>query len=477
MENAVQVGVSAKHAVVRLAWPLASLMLGETLMGLVDTKLVGGLGAAALGGVGLANAALYLTNIATLGLMRSVKVCTAHAVGRGLPHLGVAYVRIGACLGLGVGLIFAGLLAHAHWVWPLFDLHGELADQAGAYLRARAYGLPAFCALAALMEHRQGLGQVRSSLWIGLGGNLLNGVLAYSLIYGHLGLPALGVEGAGLGTAITEWVQLALMAAMLLRDLRRGVWRGNGEGLPFMQGLRELSAVGLPTAVHFGFEYLAFAACTGILAQLGEAEVAAHQIAVVINRLAYLPGLAMGEVACILVSNALGANDLQEAERSVRAALTTAVSFMVVVGILLATCGSWLVGMFSEDPLIIQRTARVLLLAGVFQILDAVNIVMRGALRGARDVRVAAMVGVVVLWSTVPTVTYLLGRIAGWGVLGGWCSFVLQTAICASVYTYRWRYGRWRTQPSSSWVAAVQPGGGPELASRDVPNCAARAPA
>ena len=457
MEHAVQVGASAKHAVVRLAWPLASLMLGETLMGLVDTKLVGGLGAAALGGVGLANAALYLTNIATLGLMRSVKVCTAHAVGRGTPQQGVCYVRVGACLGLFVGLVCGLLLAQSHLVMPLLNLQPDLANQAAVYLQARAWGLPAACALAALMEHRQGLGQVRSSLWIGLGGNLLNGVLAYSLIYGHLGLPALGVQGAGLGTAITEWVQLAVMSSMLLRDLRRGVWRGDGVRLPFMQGLRELSAVGLPTALHFGFEYLAFAACTGILAQLGEIEVAAHQIAIVVNRLAYLPGLAIGEVACILVSNALGAGSVEEAERAVRAALTTAVTFMVIVGIFLATCGPWLTGLFTEDPLIVQRTARVLLLAGVFQILDAVNIVMRGALRGARDVRVAAMVGIGVLWTTVPTVTWLLGRVAGWGVLGGWCSFVIETAICATIYTYRWRYGRWRAQAQAVAPAPQQP--------------------
>ena len=463
MEQAVQVGASARHAVVRLAWPLASLMLGETLMGLVDTKLVGGLGAAALGGVGLANAALYLTNIATLGLMRSVKVCTAHAVGRGTPQQAVCYVRVGAVLGLGVGLLCGLLLAHAGVALQLLDMQSDLADQAQVYLRARAFGLPAACALAALMEHRQGLGQVRSSLWIGLGGNLLNGVLAYSLIYGHLGLPALGVQGAGVGTAVTEWVQVAVMGGMLLRDLRRGVWRGVGHEdvarvpLPFMQGLRELSAVGLPTALHFGFEYLAFAACTGILAQLGELEVAAHQIAIVVNRLAYLPGLAIGEVACILVSNALGAGQVDEAERAVRAALTTAVSFMVMVGIFLATCGHWLSGLFTDDPLIVQRTARVLLLAGVFQVLDAVNIVMRGALRGARDVRVAAMVGICVLWTTVPTVTWLLGRVAGWGVLGGWCSFVVETAICAALYTYRWRYGRWRVQPQVAAPAALPP--------------------
>src|SRR5579872_3375213 len=91
---------------VALAWPIATAMGGETLMGLVDTKLVGGLGPAALGGVGVAMTIVWFGYMVTFGLMRGVKVCVAHAVGRGRGHLGVRYAQAGISIGLVAGALF-----------------------------------------------------------------------------------------------------------------------------------------------------------------------------------------------------------------------------------------------------------------------------------------------------------------------------------------------------------------------------------
>ncbi len=434
---------AARRLVLRLAWPLASLMLGETLMGLVDTKLVGGLGASALAGVGLANAALYLVTISVVGLMRSVKVCTSHSLGEGKPHVSYRYAVVGMAMGFGLGACFALALQHLAPVMLMCGIPPDLVIPTTAYLEARAWGMPAVCALAALMEHRQGLGEVRTSLWVGLLGNALNAALAFVLIEGHLGAPALGVQGAGLGTLCAEWCQLLGMLSVMWME-RQYVLRQLLRTADLVAAARELLTVGLPVAVHFALEYLAFASVTGILAQMGEVEVAAHQIAVVINRLAYLPCLAIGEVACILVSSALGAKQLNDAELGMRAARTTAVGYMTVCGLLLASGGRQLAELFTNDPAIVERAAEALMVAGIFGVLDAINIVLRGALRGARDVRWSAYVGIGVLWTTVPTVTWALGRAAGWGVLGGWCSFVVETAICATIYALRWRYGSWR---------------------------------
>ena len=221
MEQGAERGAAAaRRLVLRLAWPLASLMLGETLMGLVDTKLVGGLGAHALAGVGLANAALYLTTISVVGLMRSVKVCTSHSLGEGTPQLSYRYATVGMVMGFGLGTCFAFLLERMAPVMLLCGIAPELVAPTTAYLSARAWGMPAVCALAALMEHRQGLGEVRTSLWVGLVGNALNAVFAFVLIEGHLGAPMLGVRGAGLGTLCAEWCQLLGMLAVMWTERR-----------------------------------------------------------------------------------------------------------------------------------------------------------------------------------------------------------------------------------------------------------------
>jgi MATE family multidrug resistance protein len=93
------------------------------------------------------------------------------------------------------------------------------------------------------------------------------------------------------------------------------------------------------------------------------------------------------------------------------------------------------------------------LIAAVFQVLDAVNIVLRGALRGAKDVRVVAFIGIGVIWLCVPTAALVLGRWAGWGAVGGWVGFVAETTLAAGLFYARWKSGRWR----SEFVAAEEP--------------------
>jgi MATE family multidrug resistance protein len=432
----------ARYAVLRLAWPICCTMMGETVMGLVDTKLVSNLGAAVLGGVGIANAVLYLSAITVMGLMRSVKICTAHAVGLGRPADSRRFAQVGFLWGLGLGLAVAVAMRWAPALLVAVGVNPDVLPPATDYLLARSWGVPAAFCVAALVEYRQGLSDVRLPMAIGIGGNVVNAVLAYSLIYGHLGFEARGVAGAGLGTSIAEYLQLAAMLAVLA--WRRWHSRPQPSHLGLREAARSMAAVGLPTALHFFCEYLAFAACTGILASLGEVEVAAHQIVVVINRLAYLPGLAMGEVACILVSQALGAGRLDAADAAVRQALRLAVTFMVACGLGFVVFSAPLAGFFTQDPATASRVVHALWIAGVFQVLDATNVVMRGALRGARDVRLAAIMGVTILWACVPTVTFLLGHLAGWGVVGAWCSFLLETALCALVFYRRWYRGRWR---------------------------------
>ena len=441
--------------IVTLAWPIASAMLGETLMGLVDTKLVGGLGPQALAGVGVANALFHLCFITLLGLMRGVKVCTAHAQGAGLGQHGPRYAAAGAGLGLLAGAVLGALFYLAAPLLQAVHIGPDLRAPAMAFLTVRAWGLPAACALAALIEHRQGIGDGRVPMWVGLFGNLLNAPLAYALIYGHAGLPAMGVAGAALATSLTEWLQLAVMAALLWRQMRppagRGVAAlGGGRDSPALPRLawgaaaRELLQVGLPTAVHFGCEMLAFATFTAILGSMPAEDIAAHQIASAINRFNYLFGAAIGEAACILVGRALGAGSLPAADAAVAAAIRVAGLFMLISGVGIALSGNALAHRFTANDEVARTASTLLWLSALWQVMDAFNIVSRAALRGAKDVRVPAAIGITILWACVPTTVYLLGRVAGWGVVGGWCGFLIATTLSAIFYASRWRRGAWR---------------------------------
>jgi multidrug resistance protein, MATE family len=428
-----------------LAAPIAMAMAGETVMGLVDTKLVGGLGPAALGGVGVAMTIAFFGYLSIFGLMRGVKVCVAHAVGEGNGHRGVRYAQAGIALGLAAG---AAVWACTRDVAPLLHairIEPALVPPARSFLAVFTFGAPASAVLSALTQHRQAIGDARTPMIVGLAGNVLNAALGFCLIYGHAGLPALGVRGGAMATATAEVFEALVLVLLLVRRTRRsGTYERARAEVPLRVAVREVAHLGVPTGLQFGSEMLAFATFTALLGTLGTEQIAAHQIALATIRTSFLPGTAVAEAASVLVGQALGRRSLVDADRTTRAALLLAVSFMTSCGILFALGGGLLVRTFTDDAVVASVARRLLLIAAAFQVLDAVGIVLRGALRGARDVRVPALIGVAVVWTCIPTAALLLGRYAGWGAAGGWCGFLAETTIGAILYAVRWRRGSWR---------------------------------
>jgi multidrug resistance protein, MATE family len=428
------------RAVANLAWPIATAMLGETAIGLVDTKLVGGLGAAAIGGTGLGTTLMYLGYALPFGVMRGVKVRVAHAIGEGRPHHAIGYAKAGLALGVLFGLVVFLACRDVGPILTFLRADPAIIPYARDFLAAVTWGAPSTCALSALIQYRQAIGDSRTPMVIGLVGNAFNALFAWSLIYGVFGMPALGVRGAGISTAITETLELAVMLALFLRDARRT----KGDPLPFRRAVSEVNEIGIPTGVQFFAESLAFSTFTVVLGTLGTAEIAAHQIALNVIRVSFLPGVAVAEATSVLVGQALGRRRAVDAEAAVSSGLKLGVGFMAMCGVVFALFGGSLARFFSTDVLVVAAARKLLFVAAAFQVLDATNIVLRGALRGAKDARVVAIVGVGSIWICLPTSALFLGRTMGLGALGGWLGIIAETAIASTLLMLRWRGGAWR---------------------------------
>ena len=441
--------LKTRREVVSLAWPIAVTMLGDTAMGLVDTKLVSGLGSAALGGVGIATTLMWLNYALVFGLMRGVKVRTAHAVGEGRRAEAIAYVQAGLLLALAAG-VFVWLLGRdCSWAFVKLGIDPATVPYARDFMAARTWGAPSVCMLSALIQYRQGAGDSRTPMIVGLLGNVLNAILAYSLIYGvRVGrfiVPALGVKGAGYGTAMAETAEVVILLLVVGREslIARRV---SAFRLPLRRALAEISELGVPTGLQFGLEMLAFTTFTAILGGLGAHEIAGHQVAMAIIRTSFLPGIAVAEAASVLVGKALGARRLDEADRVTRSSIALAAGFMTLCGVVFAFSGELIARQFATEAPLIAVVRRLLMVAAIFQTLDAVTIVLRGALRGAKDVKAIAAIGITVVWLCVPGAAWIFGRHLGWGAVGGWVGFIGETSISACLFWWRWTRGAWRNQ-------------------------------
>lgn len=434
----------ARREVITLAWPIAVALLGDTAMGLVDTALVGGLGANALGGVGVATVLTWLNYAIVFGVMRGVKVCSAHALGESRGEHGLHYARAGAALALLAGAAIFALARDVSWALHALHVDPAMIPYARSFMAARTTLAPLTCLLSALVQWRQGVGDSRTPMRITLSGNVLNAALAWTLIHGHFGMPRLGVAGAGYATAIAEGINALRLAALWIDAWRR---RAPDPDAPSASAaLRRVCAVGVPTGLQFGLETLAFTAFTAILGTVGATGVAAHQIALAVIRTSFLPGVAVSESASVLVGRALGRGEPDEADRMARAALQVAITFMAGCGLVFAFGGGVIARVFTDDPTLIETVRQLLVVAAVFQVLDGASIVLRGALRGARDVRWAAFLGIAAIWTCVPGAAWLFGRELGWGVVGAWLGFIGETGVGAALLWWRWTRGHWRAR-------------------------------
>jgi MATE family multidrug resistance protein len=233
------------------------------------------------------------------------------------------------------------------------------------------------------------------------------------------------------------------MVLLLAKSMKRAP-SSRGARIAYRECVRELLGIGVPGGLQMAGELLAFNAFAAILGSIGAAEMAAHQIALVTIRTSFLPGIAVGEASCILVGRALGRGRLSEADRANRAAITLAVGFMTSCGVVFGLFGGAIARGFTSDVEVAAIARSLLLVAALFQVLDAFNVVLRGSLRGAEDVRVPAFLGIAIVWTCVPTAAFFLGKLAGWGALGGWCGFLGETILSTILFGRRWSRGAWR---------------------------------
>jgi multidrug resistance protein, MATE family len=445
--------VQARREVIELAWPTAVAMLSDTAMGLIDTKLVAGLGSAALGGVGIATTIMWLNYSIVFGLMRGVKVRTSHAVGEGRRQDGLAYARAGLFLAFLCGTFIFALSRDATWLFVRLGIDPATIPYARDFLAARTWGAVSICVISAFVQYRQGLGDSRNPMIAGILANVVNAALAWALIYGHFGLPALGVRGAGYGTAIAETVEAIFLGWIVLRDRPAVV-----SLIPMKAAVREVSSLGVPTGLQFGMEMLAFTAFTAILGGLGTHEIAAHQIALTVIRTSFLPGVAVAEAASVLVGKSLGERDLDKADLVTRQSILLAAGFMTICGVVFALFGGVIAAQFSGEVDVLRVVRRLLLVAAVFQLFDGITIVLRGCLRGAKDVRVVMIIGIGVAWVCIPGAAYVFGKALGWGAVGGWLGFVFETTIASTLFWLRWTRGSWRANYASQAAPRVSEG-------------------
>jgi putative MATE family efflux protein len=428
-----------------LAWPVIITMLSESLVGLVDMLFVARLGAPSVAAVGVGaqifgGVAVTMTAVGTGTLALVARAIGAARLGEAERVLGQSIVVAAALAAVVVVpvIVYAGPLVAAFGIAP------EVAELGAGFVRIVMLSIPASSVIFVIASGLRGAGDTRTPLLIGLTVNALNVAGNYVFIFGKLGMPALGVRGSGVATAVAFTAGMAF-ALSLLASGRLRMRIGWADLKLHRDTIRRVLAIGYPAAaeqllMQFGFfVYLLFAA------RYGTDAIAAYFIGVRILALSFLPGFGFAAAASALVGQNLGAGQPHRAEAAGWHATWMAVALMSTTGVVIFFLAEDIAHFFVDTPAVVAGTVSFIHMLAASQPLMAIDFTLGGALRGAGDTRFPLLTVLIAFYGCRLGMSLLVVGVLHLSLVWLWAALIGDYVARASLKTWRFRRGDWQS--------------------------------
>jgi putative MATE family efflux protein len=430
--------------VLRMAWPAILENALHTLLGIVDTILVARLGNEAVAGVGAGTQWLFLFVSVMFGLSTGSIVLIARSIGARDPAAANRAARQSILFGAGGGLIFTFLgFVGADVSMALLGAQGEVAHIGASYLRILSFGGVLTSVGLVFGSVLRAAGDTRTPMLATVVANVVNAVVAYVLIYGHLGLPAMGADGSAWGLNAGRVVAFAILALVLARG--RGMLKLDLSGwTPDPALLARIIRFGAPTALEQMIMMTSFMAFAWIAIQLGTVAFATQRITFNAITIAFMPAFGFAIAATTLTGQSLGARRPDLAERTAWVAFRLAALWLGAMALVYFFAGEQLLRVFTSDPDVLEVGVPSLRVIALATPVWSLGMVLSGALRGAGDTRFPLLVTTVTGWAIRVPVGYVFGLLLGFGLSGVYFGTLADALLSAVLMVWRYRRGRWR---------------------------------
>jgi MATE family, multidrug efflux pump len=286
----------------------------------------------------------------------------------------------------------------------------------------------------------QAMNMVKPVAFALVSANLVNAFFNWVLIYGRWGFPAMGTVGSGWSTAIARtYMAVVLVGYLLWYDHRHRTDLLKTPVEVDLPRIRRLIMLGLPAAMQFTLESGVFALVTALIARLGAASLAGHQIALNSVAFTYMVPLGIASAAAVRVGQAIGRRDAAGARDAGGTAIFLGAAFMTGASIALLIFPRWIALMYTSDEQVIRSTIALLAAGAAFQLFDGLQTVATGALRGAGDTRTPMVCHFLAYWAIGLPLGWWLCFRRGWGAFGLWAGLSLALILIGIVLLFAWR--------------------------------------
>ena len=425
----------------RLALPLMIGQLSQMLMASVDSLMVGHLGVTDLAALTFANSLFHVPFVFGIGLLTGISVFTSNSRGSDDAPGARGSCRHGLYLATALGLVLFGISWLVSMNLDFFGQPAAVALRTTVFFQIiMASVIPALASIA-LKNHADALTRPWPPFWIFLGGVGLNVGLNWVMIHGNLGCPALGFEGAAWATLISRTAILLAMFWWLMRAKGLREWVPHRWfRAPDFSDLRRLLSVGLPASIQMIFEVSAFSLAGLIMGRFGPDAMAAHQIAITLAATAFMIPLGLSMALTVRIGEAHGAGEMKRLRPIAISGWLLSGGWSLVAAACFLIFGKSLASLFIDAPAVVALAASLLVIVGVFQLVDSLQVVSSAMLRGLHDARVPAVMGFASYWLVGLPVGAGLAFGLGLGATGVWWGLAAGLFVaCVTLSPRLWR--------------------------------------
>ncbi|MEZ4684593.1 MAG: MATE family efflux transporter [Bacteroidia bacterium] len=431
-----------------LSVPVIIGQLGQVMMGVIDTKMIGALGPVPISAASLAHAMHILVIIISFGVCFMMASLSAEAKAQNNQSYLASLFKQGIITAILLGLVIMPINYFAAELFYVMDQPVSDIEPASSYLRILSWSIiPAIVFLMA-KSFVDGLSITKPAMYVTLVGLVLNVGANWVLIYGKFGFPRLELDGAGYGTVFSRTVMALIMVGYVfwhkkLKSYTSGSWRAQ------WQVIRRVLKLGIPAGFQYLFEVGAFAGAAFLIGYLGSLPRAAHQVVITIASITFMVALGISSGASIRVGDAFGRKNIREMRRAGFAGLMLVVGFMGLMAVLFVILKEALPSLFlvlekgadaqqiAQQQEVLEMASGLMLLAALFQIFDGAQAVGLGILRGIQDTFIPTLITFVIYWIIALPLAGLFAFVFDWGLNGVWIALVLSLVLAGTMHTWR----------------------------------------
>lgn len=414
--------------------------LGMIILGFADTMMVGHHSTTELGAASFVNNIMNLVIITATGFSYGLTPIVGGLFGREeLPQAGKA-LRSALLANLMAGAIMMAALAILYFNVDNIGQPKELLPYIRPYYLVLLASMPFVMLFNAFKQFTDSITETRTSMWILLSGNLLNIVGNYVLIYGKLGLPEMGVVGAGVSTLISRIVMVALFCLVFLARKKMRPYREGFFKLGWSRQLvSRLVSLGTPIALEMGMETASFSLSIIMVGWLGTIALASHQVMITISQFTFMVYYGLGAAVAVRTSYFNGQDDRDNVRHTVVAGLQVMVALELLLSGIIFLLRNHIGGWFTDSAEVSSTVITLMLPFFIYQFGDGLQITYANALRGIADVKPLMVIAFIAFFVISLPVGYFCGFVLNLGLVGVWMAFPFGLTSAGVMMWYRFK--------------------------------------